>query len=226
MNDLELTGRARSHVVELQDPRCALHYEAIASFLAMRDAAAAEGIELAARSSFRDFDTQIGIWNRKWSGERPILDRQGQVLLREKLSDAETVEAILAWSAIPGGSRHHWGSDVDVIDAAAVPEGYSVQLVPAEYAADGIFGRLNAWLDANLHEYGFFRPYRTDRGGVSPEPWHLSYAPISGPALESLSLSTLRHVLDASPIAGKPHVLARLPEIYTRFLLSIDGPAT
>jgi len=224
MNDLELTGRARSHVVELQDPRCALHYEAIASFLAMRDAAAAEGIQLAARSSFRDFDTQLGIWNRKWSGERPILDRQGQVLARESLSDAETVEAILAWSAIPGGSRHHWGSDVDVIDAAAIPEGYAVQLVPAEYAPDGIFARLNAWLDANVQLYGFFRPYRTDRGGVSPEPWHLSYVPVSGPALESLSLSTLRQVLEASPIAGKPHVLARLPEIYTRFLLAIDAP--
>jgi len=224
MNDLELTGRARSHVVDLQDPRCALHYEAIASFLAMRDAAASAGIQLAAGSSFRDFATQLAIWNRKWSGERPILDRQGQVRLRETLSDAEAVEAILAWSAIPGGSRHHWGSDIDVIDTAAVPEGYAVQLIPSEYAPDGIFGRLNAWLDDNLHRYGFFRPYRTDRGGVSPEPWHLSYAPISVPALESLSLSTLRQVLDASSIAGKPHVLARLPEIYTRFLLAIDSP--
>ena len=224
MNELELTGRARTHVVELQEPRCALHYEAIASFLAMRDAAAVEGIQLTARSSFRDFETQLAIWNRKWSGERPILDRQGQVRLRETLSDADTVEAILCWSAVPGGSRHHWGSDLDVIDSAAVPSGYMVQLVPEEYGPDGIFSALSAWLDANLHRFGFFRPYRTDRGGVSPEPWHLSYAPVSGPALESLSLSTLRQVLDASAIAGKPYVLARLPEIYTRFLLSIDTP--
>lgn len=224
MNELELTGRDRSHVVELQEPRCALHYEAIASFLSMRDAAAADGIELAARSSFRDFDTQLSIWNRKWSGERAILDRQGRVVPRETLSDADTVEAILCWSAVPGGSRHHWGSDLDVIDAAAVPEGYVVQLVPEEYAPEGIFAPLTAWLDANLQRFGFFRPYRTDRGGVSPEPWHLSYAPVSGPALESLSLSTLRQVLDASAIAGKPYVLARLPEIYTRFLLSIDAP--
>jgi hypothetical protein len=52
----------------------------------------------------------------------------------------------------------------------------------------------------------------------------LSYAPVSGPALESLSLSMLRHVLEASDIAGKAHVLARLPEIYTRYLLTIDPP--
>ena len=76
-----------------------------------------------------------------------------------------------------------------------------------------------------MQRFGFFRPYRTDRGGVSPEPWHLSYAPVSLPALESLSLSMLRHVLEGSAIAGKPHVLARLPEIYTRFMLAVDSPA-
>jgi LAS superfamily LD-carboxypeptidase LdcB len=225
MDELELTGRARTHVVELQEPRCMLHYEAVASFLAMRDAAKVAGIDLSARSAFRDFHTQLSIWNGKWSGQRPLLDRQGQSLLRESLSDADAVEAILCWSALPGGSRHHWGSDIDVIDAAAVPEGYVVQLVPQEYATDGIFAALSAWLDANMQRFGFFRPYRTERGGVSPEPWHLSYAPVSLPALESLSLSALRKVIDGSAIAGKPHVLARLPEIYTRFLLAIDSPA-
>ena len=95
--------------------------------------------------------------------------------------------------------------------------------MPGEYATDGIFANLTRWLDANMKRFGFFRPYRTDRGGVSPEPWHLSYAPVSLPALEALSLSMLRQVIDASSIAGKAHVLARLPEIYTRFMLTIDG---
>lgn len=224
MNELELTGRARTHVVELTEPRCVLHYEAAASFLAMRDAAAAAGIDLTARSSFRDFDSQLAIWNRKWTGEKPLYDRASQIIERSRLGDDEAVDAILCWSAIPGGSRHHWGSDIDVIDAAAVPEGYSVALLPAEYTVDGIFARLTGWLDANMRRFGFFRPYHSDRGGVSPEPWHLSYAPVSLPALESLSLSMLRQVIDASSISGKPHVLARLPEIYTRFLLAVDGP--
>ena len=223
MNELELTGQARTHVVELSEPRCVLHYEAVASFLAMRDAARADGIDLTPRSSFRDFQAQIGIWNRKWSGERPIYDRQGILLDRKALSDSAAVDAILCWSAIPGGSRHHWGSDIDVIDAAAVPPGYSVELLPGEYAADGIFGRLSRWLDGNMQRFGFYQPYRTDRGGVSPEPWHLSYAPISQAALESLSLSTLRRVLEGSSLEGKPYVLARLPEIYTRFLLAVDA---
>ncbi|PZN26760.1 MAG: D-alanyl-D-alanine carboxypeptidase [Proteobacteria bacterium] len=224
MNELEVTGRARTHVIELEHPQCVLHYEAVASFLAMRDAAAEEGIQLAACSSFRDFDTQLAIWNAKWRGERPLYDRAGKPIERAALEDAQAVEAILTWSSLPGGSRHHWGSDIDVIDLAALPPGYRVELLPAEYAPTGIFGRLSAWLEANMHRFGFFRPYRTDRGGVSPEPWHLSYAPVSQPALESLSLSLLRATLEASDIAGKPHVLARLPEIYTRFLLAIDPP--
>jgi LAS superfamily LD-carboxypeptidase LdcB len=224
MNELELTGRARTHIVELAQPRCALHYEAVASFLAMRDAARSEGIDLTPCSSFRDFDAQLSIWNRKWAGERALLDRDGRPLDRQQLGDAQVIDAILYWSAVPGGSRHHWGSDIDVIDAASVPAGQAVQLVPAEFAKEGPFARLSAWLDANIQRFGFFRPYRADRGGVSAEPWHLSYAPVSLAALESLSLSVLRRVLEASSIAGKSHVLARLPEIYTRFMLAVDGP--
>jgi len=224
MNELELTGRARTHIVELEQPGCMLHYEAVTSFLAMRDAAAAQGIDLVARSSFRDFDTQLLIWNRKWMGERPLLDREGRPLESERLTDAQRMDAILCWSAIPGGSRHHWGTDVDVTDAASVPPGYAVQLVPAEYASGGIFARLSAWLDANMGRFGYYRPYRIDHGGVSPEPWHLSYAPVALPALESLSMSMLRRVLEASQIEGRSQVLGRLPEIYTRYLLSVDAP--
>jgi LAS superfamily LD-carboxypeptidase LdcB len=224
MNELELTGRAKTHIVSLDYPPCALHYSAATSVLAMRDAAATDGIKLGIRSAFRDFDTQLNIWNRKWRGEKPLLGRDGAVLDYASLTLDDRLDAILSWSAIPGGSRHHWGSDIDVVDQAVIPPGYKVELIPAEYAADGIFAKLSHWLDQHAGEFGFFRPYRTDRGGVMPEPWHLSYAPISMPALEALNLASLRRVLESSPIEGKPQVLSRLPEIYTRFMLAIDMP--
>jgi hypothetical protein len=44
------------------------------------------------------------------------------------------------------------------------------------------------------------------------------------PALESLSLAVLRRTLSASNLEGEALVLDRLPEIYTRYLLNIDGP--
>jgi LAS superfamily LD-carboxypeptidase LdcB len=224
MNEFETTGRACSHVVQLDVPRCTLHYEAVASFLAMRDAAAGAGIDLTVRSSFRDFATQLIIWNRKWRGEKPLYSREGVLLDSSNLADDDKVDAILAWSAVPGGSRHHWGSDIDVIDAASVPAGHDVQLTPEEYSPSGIFARLSAWLDANMANFGFFRPYRTDKGGVCIEPWHLSYAPVSAPTLERLGLTVLRRALEAAELEGKAQVLERLPEIYTRYVLNVDAP--
>jgi LAS superfamily LD-carboxypeptidase LdcB len=222
MNELELTGRARTHIVELEQPRCALHYGVVTSFLAMRDAATAAGIDLVAASGFRDFDRQQALWNRKWRGERPLYDRAGQLLDPAQLDDAARLEAILCWSAIPGGSRHHWGTDVDVIDAAAMPPGYQVQLVPEEYAASGVFARLAAWLPENMGRFGFHRPYATAGCGAGIEPWHLSYSPISAEALEELTLPVLRGAVAASEMLGKAQVLERLPEIYTRFILAVD----
>jgi len=224
MNELELTGRARTHVVELEHPRCVLHVEAATSFLAMRDAATVAGIDLVAVSSFRDFDRQVLLWNRKWRGERPLLDRGGRPIDPAVLDDARKMDAILCWSAIPGGSRHHWGSDLDVIDAASMPPGYQVQLVPAEYATDGVFARLTGWLDANMARFGFHRPYASAGSGAGIEPWHLSYWPVSSVALEALTLPVLRSAVAASDMLGKAQVLERLPEIYTRFVLAVDRP--
>ena len=225
MNALELTGRARTHIIELDTPRCALHYEAVAAFLGMRDAARAEEIDLQAVSSFRDYDRQLVLWNRKWRGERPLHDRGGALLDHAGLSQPQLVDAILSWSAIPGGSRHHWGSDIDVIDAAASPEGYQVQLVPGEYADDGVFSRLSHWLDENMGRFGFHRPYATAGCGAGIEPWHLSYSPVSSEALEAFTLPVLRRAIEGSEMLGKAQVLERMPEIYTRFILAVDPPA-
>ena len=77
MNALELTGRARTHVVQRDDLRAAVHPQALEAFLAMREQAARDGIELAVFSAFRDFDAQLAIWNRKYRGERPLFDLYG-----------------------------------------------------------------------------------------------------------------------------------------------------
>ena len=220
----QLTGRSRQHLSVLAEPRCAFHNEVLGPFLAMRAAAAADGIELTAFSSFRDFDRQLQIWNGKFRGERPMQDRAGRALDSLALSPAERVTAILWWSALPGASRHHWGTDFDVLDARAMPAGYKLAVVPAEYQAGGPFHRLTTWLDAHMHAFGFFRPYATDRGGVSPEPWHLSYAPVAKRAEASLTAAKLRAVLTDSAIDGKEEVLAALDSVYATYVANVDPP--
>ena len=219
----QLTGRTREHLSELADPPCALHNAAVAPFLAMRAAAAADGIDLTAFSSFRDFDRQLGIWNGKFRGERPMQDRAGQPLDALSLAPVDRVTAILWWSALPGASRHHWGTDFDVVDNRAKPAGYKLQVVPAEYQAGGPFHRLTTWLDAHMHAFGFFRPYATDRGGVSPEPWHLSYAPVARLAQTAISAGKLRAVLADSVIEGKEEVLAALDRNFATYVVNIDA---
>jgi LAS superfamily LD-carboxypeptidase LdcB len=220
----QLIGRSRSHLSELTDPPCALHIEVVVPFLAMRAAAAADGIDITALSSFRDFDRQLAIWNGKFRGERPMQDRAGRPLDPLSLAPADRVNAILWWSALPGASRHHWGTDFDVMDARAMPTGYKLQVVPAEYHSGGPFHRLTTWLDAHMHAIGFFRPYSTDRGGVSPEPWHLSYAPVAQRAQAAFSVDQLRTVLTDSAIEGKEEVLASLDRNYATYVVTVDAP--
>jgi LAS superfamily LD-carboxypeptidase LdcB len=222
----QLTGRSRGHVREVEHAsgasRCSLHEDVVGAYQALRAAAAVDGIDLVAFSGFRDFDRQLAIWNGKYRGERPMQDRAGEPLDVHALSPAERVTAILWWSALPGASRHHWGTDFDVMDAAALPAGYKLQVVPAEYQPGGPFARLTAWLDRHMQAFGFFRPFATDRGGVSPEPWHLSHAPVAASAQSALNVDGLRAVLAAAAIEGKAEVLAALDRNFASYVVNVD----
>jgi LAS superfamily LD-carboxypeptidase LdcB len=218
----ELTGRARTHVMELAEPRCTLHPAALEAFVALRAAAARDaGIDLAAASSFRDFEQQRAIWNGKYTGQRSLLDHAGMPLHAARMEPERIVRAILHWSALPGASRHHWGTDLDVIDRAALSAGQRAQLLPSEYAPTGVFSRLARWLAEHAEDYGFFLPYDRYRGGVQPEPWHLSYAPVSNLALSELTVELLAAVLEEAELEGADIVLRDLPQIHARYVAAV-----
>jgi LAS superfamily LD-carboxypeptidase LdcB len=224
LNDLELTGRARTHLVQRDDLRAAMHADALEPFLAMQADAAREGIQIEIMSAFRDFQAQERIWNLKWRGERTLYDDDGVPRDHAALTPLQLVDAILCWSALPGASRHHWGSELDVIDRAAVPEGYRVQLLPAEAAPGGVFHALHCWLDVNMACYGFFRPYQSFRGGVLPEAWHLSYAQVATAALSALTPQLIAAAIQESDMLGKELVAGRIVELHHRYVANIDQP--
>lgn len=230
LDEWELTGRRRTHIIDAGDPSCALHRLVMPAFLAMREAARRDGIDLQAASSFRDFDRQLTIWNAKFRGERPLLDRSGQLLNVASLSAAQRIEAILIWSALPGASRHHWGTDLDVYDAAALHDRARLQLIPEEYGGAGPFATLTAWLDQHMHRFGFFRPY-VEAGsagasiGVSPEPWHLSFAPLSTLFLDQLTPTLLSRAVQSSSIEGQELLLSRIDELHQQFVMQVAAPS-
>jgi LAS superfamily LD-carboxypeptidase LdcB len=223
LDPLQLTGRARGHIHQSEQPRFALHYEALEPWLALREAAGRDGFDLAIFSGFRDFDSQAAIWNRKFSGERALFDANGNEIDCLGLSEEERIQCILNWSALPGASRHHWGSDLDVFDCAALPD-YRVRLLPEEFLPGGVFHRLGRWLDDNVGRFGFFRPYAEYRGGMFAEPWHLSFAAVSAPALAAMTPELVAEAVAASDIMGKQAVLARLPDIFQRHVLNVAQP--
>jgi LAS superfamily LD-carboxypeptidase LdcB len=224
VNDGELTGQVRTHIVEVSEPPCALHAHVAAPFINLRRAALADGFDLTPVSSFRDFSRQLNIWNGKFSGERPMFDAARQPIDVSGRSPAQRIDAILLWSALPGASRHHWGTDVDLIDAHATEPGYRPQLTPEEFAPGGPYAALTGWLEANAARFGFFRPFRGVLSGVQPEPWHFSFAPVAENARRALTPAVLHEAIAAAPLLGKIEVLARLDELHARYVAAIDWP--
>jgi LAS superfamily LD-carboxypeptidase LdcB len=222
-----LTGQSDTHLCSAEDGErlgARMHRDAVGSFRELRDAAAAEGFDLAVLSGFRSFERQLSIWNRKAGGQLAVLDSSARPLDIKRLSPRELAFAILRWSALPGASRHHWGTDLDVYDLAAKPDGYEVDLIPAEVEAGGMFAPLHEWLDRRIADrtsFGFFRPYDADRQGVAPERWHLSYAPVASIYARLLTADVLRETVERADLALKDVVLANLPEIYRRFVTNI-----
>lgn len=227
-DEWELTGRARTHVRQYSQPRFASRPEVAEAFLALREAALRDGIDLLPIASWRPFENQLHIWNRKFSGEATLHGQDGEPLDQASLTPEARVHAILGWSGFPGASRRHWGTDIDVFDRAAMPPGYHTRLLPQEVAPGGVFERLHAWLDGQIARFGFFRPYRTYRGGMFPEPWHLSHAASAEAALASYraqGVDLVARTIRAADMLGRELALEMLPEIFRDHVLNVDAPA-
>ena len=139
---------------------CYLLKEVNSAFEEMASAAKKEGLNLKVVSGGRNFNMQKAIWERKWNARRSNFK-----------SDKETALDILKFSSMPGTSRHHWGTDLDI------------NSVDPAYFSSGN-GKLEyEWLKKNAASYGFCQTYdnkaESKRTGYSEEKWHYTYMPIS-----------------------------------------------
>lgn len=213
-----LTGKTTEHLENFQNGPFLIHKEAHEALLKLTNAARADGIELAMTSSYRSYEAQKNIWNNKVSGLRPVLDSDSRPVDLSVKTPEEIIFLILRWSAVPGGSRHHWGTDLDLFDKNSVPENYKIQLIPEEYLGNGIFNKSYQWLGQNMEDFGFFWPYQKDLGGIAPEPWHISYRPLSERFLEEFSFDLFLEHLDQSDFLLIKEVKENQEEIYQRFI--------
>ena len=195
-------------------------------FINLTNQAKLDGVEISIVSSFRSFDQQMAIWNDKWKGYRPVYAKLGRPLNITKMSSIEKFKAIALWSALPGLSRHHWGTDIDIFSADAINKGYQVELTPSEFSANGICCELDYWLNKNLESFGFYRPYNTYNGGVAEEPWHISHIKTSQSILDSFDFNALRNHVNESDICEREFIVERLFDYKEKYFLNVSIPET
>lgn len=148
-----------------------LRKEAYEAFKKMAETADTEGIQLIIISATRNFSQQKGIWERKWEVESAISD------------EAQRAKKILLYSSMPGTSRHHWGTDMDLNN------------LNNEYFESGEGLILYEWLQRNAAKFGFCQPYTSKafgRTGYEEEKWHWSYLPLSSVFLKHY-VDTIQH---------------------------------
>jgi LAS superfamily LD-carboxypeptidase LdcB len=163
-----------------------LRKETYEAFKKMHQAALADGISLVIRSATRNFDYQKTIWEKKWKGETPL---EGNYLATKIAEPIDRAKAILRYSSMPGTSRHHWGTDIDL------------NAFNNSYFETGEGQRIYVWLLDRAASFGFCQPY-TAKGeqrpvGYEEERWHWSYLPLSKSLLEEA-----RQSLNSNMISG------------------------
>jgi zinc D-Ala-D-Ala carboxypeptidase len=156
------------------------------SFLKMRAAAAKEGITLIIVSATRNFSEQKTIWEAKWTGNRLV---NGENLALTVKDPVERAKIILNYSSMPGTSRHHWGTDIDI------------NSIENSYYATENGKKVYAWLQKNAASYGFCQPYTEKNqlrpNGYNEEKWHWSYISIA-----NINLTEYVKIISNSDIIG------------------------
>ncbi len=163
-----------------------LRKEAYAAFLEMYAAAKEDGINLRILSATRNFNSQKSIWEAKWNGSRKLSDGTNAA----EIADTNTrALRILEYSSMPGTSRHHWGTDIDLNN---LNNSYFEK-------EPGI--KVYEWLVTNAGRFGFCQTYSpknsTRPDGYNEEKWHWSYLPIAKEYLASA-----KQLLKAEAIKG------------------------
>ena len=161
---IQTLGLDDAHLVELEGHQ--LTPKTAKAFCAMQEAALQDGIDLQLVSAYRSFERQQYIWEDKYKR-----------YTAEGMTPKDAIDRILQYSTIPGTSRHHWGTDIDITDNNA-PKQKRV-LVPEKFHNNGPFAPLRKWMEENANRFGFYLVYTNDvnRTGFSYEPWHYSYLP-------------------------------------------------
>ncbi|MEE4245504.1 MAG: M15 family metallopeptidase [Kangiellaceae bacterium] len=205
----------------IDDCQVTLHQDVVGPLTELLTALRQAGLATTIVSHWRSFEHQAKIWNSKWHGSRTLLNRQQETIDVSKLTDQEKLTAICWWSAIPGTSRHHWGTDFDIFLSSPIEQGYRPQLTPKEFYDNGPCFKLEQWIELNLTKFGFFRPYDIYRGGVMIEPWHISYKPIADKLISQIDKQKINQRLALHKVAGHEMIAEQIDSYLETYVFNV-----
>ena len=173
------------------------------AYIKMQAEAKKVGILITAVSAYRSFSRQKQIWTRKYNQ-----------YLAQGLSPQKSIEKIIQYSTIPGTSRHHWGTDIDIVDGNHMDVPHL--LAPSNFDEGKPFYKLGQWLEKHASDYGFYQVYTNDpeRKGFNYEPWHYSYKPLSKLYLEKYLELDILSLLKNEKFPGSEHFTEQLMTSY------------
>lgn len=165
--------------------------EAHQAFEKMKLAAYNDGVSIKVIHSYTSYLDQMQTWDEAY-----IQLNEGR-MLPEKI-----LKKLITTTAIPGTSRNHWGTEIEIIQDLKPFEGEALNA--KHFQPNGAFHELHQWLTANAATYGFYMVYTKNnkRKGVQYKPWHYSYAPLSKDMLKQLLRINLMKELSTSEIEG------------------------
>lgn len=173
-------------------------YEA---YIKMHNAALSDGIKLKITSGHRTFIEQVYEWELRWNN--PKTDRVFA-------NDTEKARHVLEYRSMPGTSRHHWGTDIDL-------NSFKLEYFKTK---EGI--KMYDWMKENANKYGFYQSYTArDENrptGYNEEKWHWSYYPIA-----QIMLSKYGELVNKDDIHGfKGDGAVKELEIISEWVYGID----
>lgn len=205
----ELIGKGKPN---LEGEDFKLRTEAFQQFQAMKKSAAEKGFKIQVISSYRSYKHQNSIWERKYKLYRS-----------QKLTHEATIQKIIQYSTIPGTSRHHWGTDLDIIDSSkGIPKD---PLNEKHFNEGGSMHKFKLWLDENSESFGFYLVYTNlpERKGFAYEPWHFSYKPLSINMLKEYKELDIKKILQTNQLMGSENFSDEFIEKYrTENILDIN----
>jgi LAS superfamily LD-carboxypeptidase LdcB len=214
-----LRGKDESELVFFEGQK--IHQAVVPSLKQLIEVAEENNYCLRIASGHRSYERQQLIWDEKALGKRPLLDDQSKPLVFADLSPTEIMHGILKWSAVPGISRHHWGSDFDIFEQSLLPEGYQLKLVPEECLEGGVLTLFYKWLEDELPKQPFIRPYYPHRKGVGCEPWHLSYKPLAEHIAPLLTKDYCLQVITESKLELREILLQNFEEVFETYIKNV-----